>query len=79
MGDMSSILEEEGRWTQCKPWLQYPKGVECLVIFIAAVSCYSVTCWSHMLMRNTGFCEYHALVTAKPHPYLRIIFRRHPV
>lgn len=43
MGDMSSISEEEGRCTQCKAWLQYPMGVECLVIFIATVSCYSVT------------------------------------
>lgn len=48
MVDMSSISEEEGRWTQCKAWLQYPKGVECLVIFIlqlvVTVLCAGVTC-----------------------------------
>jgi hypothetical protein len=36
---MSGISEEEGKWTQCKAWLQYPKAVEFfVVILVTAVS-----------------------------------------
>jgi hypothetical protein len=36
---MSAVSEEEGKWTQTKVWLQYPKAVDSFVkILVAAVS-----------------------------------------